>query len=153
MMNSETATAHLTQHPARTEDVLFLTNMFLRAMQPYIAAARGHWNESREREQFIDQLSLNSTAIIRQDGEPIGFLTAIEHPQHIELHTLCLTPEHHGRGIGTTISQQLIADARSRQRSVVLSVLKSNPRARTFYERVGFIPTGESVHHIHMRIV
>jgi ribosomal protein S18 acetylase RimI-like enzyme len=149
-MNTQTTAVSLTQHQTTTDDLPFLTDVFLRAMQPHITAARGHWNESREREQFLDQLSLHSTSIIQHDGVSVGFLTAIEHPQHIELHTLCIAPEHQGHGIGTTISRRLIAEARRQKHSVVLSVLKSNPRARLLYERLGFSPTDESLHHVHM---
>jgi ribosomal protein S18 acetylase RimI-like enzyme len=151
-MNTETTTVSLTQHQALVDDIPFLTDVFLRAMQPYIAAARGQWNHLREREQFRDQLSLPFTRIIQQHGIPVGFFTAIEHRQHIELHTLCIAPEHQGHGIGTTVSQQLIAAAGSQKRGVVLSVLKSNPRARLLYEHLGFTPTGESTHHVHMRL-
>jgi ribosomal protein S18 acetylase RimI-like enzyme len=151
-MNPGPTAISIVLYQATTDDVPFLTNVFLRAMQLHITAARGQWNELRERSQFLDQLSLHSTSIIRHDGTPVGFLTAIEHPQHVELHTLCIAPEHQNRGLGTTITQQLIADARSQKRGVILSVLKSNSRARLFYERLGFAHASESVHHIHMHV-
>ncbi len=152
-MKTETTTVHLTQHQATTDDIPFLTDVFLRAMQTHITATRGEWNELRERDQFLDQLSLPSTLILRQDGESVGFLTAIQHPQHVELHTLCIALEHQNGGLGTTVSRRLIAEARNQKRGVILSVLRSNPRARLLYERLGFIRSGESAHHIHMRLV
>jgi ribosomal protein S18 acetylase RimI-like enzyme len=121
-------------------------------MQPHITATRGVWNELREREQFVNQLSLNFTSIIHHDGAPVGFLTAIDHPQHVELHTLCIAPEYQSRGLGSTVSRQLIADARNQKRGVILSVLKSNPRARSLYERLGFALDGESAHHFYLRL-
>lgn len=151
-MNTATTAANPTRHRAADDDIPFLTDVFLRAMQPHITAARGLWNEAQEREQFLDQLSLRSTSVIRHDDTPAGFVTAIEHSRHIELHTLCIAPEFQGRGFGTTVSRQLIADARSQRLDVNLSVLKSNPRAYVLYERLGFARIGESVHHIHMSL-
>jgi ribosomal protein S18 acetylase RimI-like enzyme len=149
-MNTATTPVNLTRHGVTSDDIPFLTDVFLRAMLPHITAARGSWNETREQEQFLEQLSLSSTSVIRHDDTPVGFITAIEHPQHVELHTLCIAPEYQGRGFGTVVSRQLIAEARSQNRSVNLSVLKSNSRARVLYERLGFARIGESIHHIHM---
>jgi len=141
-----------TLNQASTNDIPFLTEVFLRAMCPHVTAARGEWDEVREREQFLNQLSLHSTSIIRHDGASVGFLTAIQHRHDVELHTLCLLPEYQCRGLGSTITRQLVADARNQKRSVNLSVLKSNPRAYALYERLGFVHCAESEHHFHMRL-
>jgi ribosomal protein S18 acetylase RimI-like enzyme len=137
---------------ATGDDVAFMTDVFLRAMRVHITAARGYWDEVKERTQFREQLQLQHTRIIEHEGVHVGFFMAVEREQDTELHTLCITPEHQGRGLGTTVTRQLIDDARVRKRSVVLSVLKANMAARSFYERLGFVLTDESTYHYRMRL-
>jgi len=45
------------------------------------------------------------------------------HGNEVELHTLCIAPEHQSRGIGSHVTRALVADARSAGRGVTLSVL------------------------------
>ena len=72
--------------------------------------------------------------------------------EDIELHTLCITPEHQGRGLGITVTRQFLDDARGRKCGVVLSVLKANSAAQSLYERLRFAVTEESAHHYRMRL-
>jgi len=136
-------------HQAIQSDVAFLLAVFLRAMRVHITAARGYWDEAKER----DQLQIPHTRIIRQEGASVGFFMAGEHGQEVELHTLCIAPEHQGHGLGTLVIQQLVDDARSRGSGVVLQVLKVNTRAHSLYERLGFVVTGESLPHYQLRSV
>ena len=74
------------------------------------------------------------------------------HGNEVELHTLCIAPEHQSRGLGSHVTRALVADARSAGRGVTLSVLKTNERARRLYERLGFVIVKESTHHHRMRL-
>jgi ribosomal-protein-alanine N-acetyltransferase len=78
---------------------------------------------------------------------------AVESGQDVELHTLCIAPEHQGQAIGTTVTRQILSDARDQRRGVLLSVLKSNAAARSLYERLGFVVIEETTHHYRMRLV
>jgi ribosomal protein S18 acetylase RimI-like enzyme len=139
--------------PATNEDVPFLIDLFLRAMRGHITEARGHWDETKEQTQFLEQLQLQHTQIVECEGMRAGFLMTMDDGQDIELHTLCIAPEYQRRGLGTAITRQLIADALARKCGVALSVLKVNTAARSFYTRLGFILTEESEHHYRMRCV
>jgi len=141
-----------TRH-ATADDVAFVIEVFLRAMRIHITAARGFWDESKETEQFEEQLQLNRTQIIEHSGVRVGFFMTLERDQDLELHTLCIAPEHQGHGIGTEITRQMLDDARARGCGVVLSVLKANTPARSFYERLGLVVTEETAHHFRLRLV
>jgi ribosomal protein S18 acetylase RimI-like enzyme len=143
----------ITTHQATDDDLPFLANVFLRSMRVPITSARGFWDEAKERTQFHEQLQLPHTQVIEHNGMSVGFLMTLELGKDIELHTLCIAPEHQGRGLGTAVTRQLIDDAHARRCGVVLSVLKANTAARSFYERLGFAVTEESVHHYRMRLV
>jgi ribosomal protein S18 acetylase RimI-like enzyme len=141
----------MTTRPARDGDVSFLVDVFLRSMRAHIAAARGFWDEIKERSQFLEQLRLDRTRIIERDGMGIGFLMTLERGDDIELHTLCIAPEHQRQGFGTQMTRELLNEASSRGRGMVLSVLKVNAGARALYIRLGFAGIGESTHHYRMR--
>ena len=67
------------------------------------------------------------------------------------LNKLHLHPHHQGQGHGTEIMLRLIEAAHSRRKPIELSVLATNPRARTFYERHGFATVGTTPEKIRMR--
>lgn len=73
-----------------------------------------------------------------------GLFMTLPSGQNIELHTLCIAPEHQRQGLGTAVTGQVLDNARERGCDVVLSVLKANGAARALYERLGFVVTGES---------
>jgi ribosomal protein S18 acetylase RimI-like enzyme len=143
----------LTTRQAADVDIAFLADVFLRSMRVHITAARGYWDEEKERQQFYEQLRLHDTRVIERDGTDVGFFMTGECGDDIELHTLCIAPEHQRQGIGTAITRQIIGDSRARMRSVVLSVLKANTAAQSLYERLGFAVIEESSHHYRMRYV
>jgi ribosomal protein S18 acetylase RimI-like enzyme len=143
----------LTRRQATDDDIAFLEVVFLRAMRVPITAARGLWDEARERAQFREQLQLNHTQIIENNGIGVGFLMTLERGHDIQVHTICIGPENQRHGFGTAIIRELLDDASARERGVIVSVLKANPAARSLYERLGFVVTEESTHHHHMRLV
>jgi ribosomal protein S18 acetylase RimI-like enzyme len=141
----------LSTRQAVVEDSVFLEDVFLQTMRMHITAARGFWDEAKERSQFREQLQFQHTRIIERNGARVGFLMTVERNQDIELHTLCIVPDCQRQGLGTAITRQILNDAHAKKCGVVLSVLKPNTAARLLYERLGFIITEESVHHYRMR--
>jgi ribosomal protein S18 acetylase RimI-like enzyme len=138
---------------ATDDDLAFLEDVFLRAMRVHITATRGFWDEAKERSQFREQLQLRRARIIECNGLRVGFFITLERGQDIELHTLCIAPEHQGQGLGSAVTRQILSDAHAHRCGVVLSVLKANMAARSLYERLGFTITEELVHHYRMRLV
>jgi GNAT superfamily N-acetyltransferase len=122
-------------------------------MADSITASRGRWDEARERAQFERQLDLHATRVIQADGVDVGFVMCVEREGLLELHTLCIAPEHQGRGLGSQVTASIMARAAVAGQDVVLAVLKTNPRAEALYRRLGFSVVGESEHHRHMRYV
>jgi ribosomal protein S18 acetylase RimI-like enzyme len=133
-------------------DIDFLAEVFLRAMRPYITAARGSWDQVREDRQFRDQLQLGATRVIMHDHADVGFFMVRDEGQDVELHTLCISPEYQRRGLGTAAVREILYEARRRKRGVVLSVLKANVGARSLYERFDFVVIEETAHHYRMRL-
>jgi putative acetyltransferase len=73
--------------------------------------------------------------------EPLGALAAISHVFQL---TIVVHPGHIGRGIGTTLLEDLLAWAQrdSRVKKVELRVRATNQRAIALYRRFGFFEEG-----------
>jgi len=102
-------------------------------MRRYAEQTWGQWDDVRTRESFVPE----SHRIIQYDGDSIGCIELIESSAEFDLNKLYILPEYQNRGIGTRLMREAIADARSKQKPIRLSVLAVNP-ARRFYERLGF---------------
>src|SRR5271155_348777 len=109
----------VTTRQASNDDLPFLADVFLRSMRVPITSARGFWDEAKERIQFLEQLQLPHTLIVEHNDVSVGFLMTIERGKDIELHTLCITPEHQGQGLASAVTRQLLDDARGRTCGVV----------------------------------
>jgi len=137
--------------PALAGDMAFLAGCFLRSMRDTITACRGEWNEARELAQFENQLDLGETQIVRIGEMDVGFFMLVQRREALQLHTLCVAPEHQRQGIGSSVTTAVIRQGAESGRAVILSVLKVNKRAEALYQRLGFRVVEQSEHHRHMK--
>lgn len=128
------------------DDLLFALHR--KAMEPYVVATWGPWDDNLQRE-FWARPRAGVLSVVEVDGAVCGFVELRETGGLVEVVNLELGAAWRGRGLGTAILRDVIRDAHPRP--VVLQVLKANPRARKLYERLGFEPTGETATHIVMR--
>ena len=80
--------------------------------------------------------------IIERDGTPIGRLIVDRSENPILLMDIALLPDYQRSGIGTTLIQDLMAEAAGKNWSVRLHVETFNPAMR-LYSRLGFVKSGE----------
>jgi ribosomal protein S18 acetylase RimI-like enzyme len=80
--------------------------------------------------------------VIELDGEPVGRLYVARWEDEIRIIDIALLPDHRGRGIGTRLLEELLAEGAETGKSVSVHVELNNP-ARRLYERLGFVPAGE----------
>jgi ribosomal protein S18 acetylase RimI-like enzyme len=78
-----------------------------------------------------------------------GYYACRETGGALALNELVILPEFQGRGIGSSLLQEIIEDANNRGMPVRLQVLKAN-RALKLYERLGFVKNGETETHFQM---
>jgi ribosomal protein S18 acetylase RimI-like enzyme len=124
-----------------------LYRLFRSTMQPYVDAARGAaWNDERERAQFLAQLAPAFVRLISAGDQVIGYVDLRPGDNGDFLHTLVIAPKWQSSGVGSAVLEQL----KMQSDRISLSVLKTNPRARRFYERAGFRETGSTQHHYQM---
>lgn len=75
--------------------------------------------------------------LILADSTPIGRLYLHRAADELNLIDIAFLPEHCGRGLGTALLRELMAQAQSTRRPIRLYVEHFNP-ARRLYQRLGF---------------
>ena len=105
------------------------------------------WDENEQRQLHEQRFATQDFRIINVDGTDIGILAVVVAPDCVKLNQLLLLPEYQGRGIGNRCMLLIMEEARQLRLPVRLRVLKVNPRALTFYKRLGFMRTGETATH------
>lgn len=140
----------VTIRPATEADVEFLTTVVIEATADQgrlpddfdevdYRAGFGAWTA----EQVNGDGNGSSISVVQVDGQDAGRLRVVRRDGLVEIAGLQLLPEHQSRGVGRTVVDTVITEARAGGLPVELGVEKDNPRARTFWERSGFGYVGE----------
>ncbi|EAR11300.1 GNAT family N-acetyltransferase [Reinekea blandensis] len=129
------------QIPAQPDDAIALANLRAAAMKPSLEAL-GRYDEQRVRERFLKTFTPEDTVKIMVEGQLAGFYVLRTLPDHLLLDHLYLTPACQGKGIGTTLLQELIASANTQQLPIRVGALRDSP-ANRFYQQQGFKKTHE----------
>ena len=88
--------------------------------------------------------------VILADGEPAGRLYVARWPDEIRIVDIALLPDFRGRGLGSALLADLIAEADDAGKPLSIHVEMNNP-ARPWYERLGFEEAGEFGVYVLMR--
>ena len=109
--------------------------------------------EVTEKKQ-LDRINYNfeDAKIIYFDDEKIGLLKTTEKEFEIEVVQIQLDPKYHGKGLGNKIMQSIIEQAKAKNKTIFLSVLKANP-AKKLYDRLGFLTEKETENSFEMRLI
>ncbi len=115
--------------------------------------ARTGWSQA-QKETFLDQQFAaqdlhytrnydNATySVIVVDGWPAGRLYIARWPAEIRIMDIALLPAVRGKGVGTALLRELIAEAAHDGKRLTIHVERENP-ALQLYERLGFVRVEE----------
>jgi GNAT superfamily N-acetyltransferase len=78
---------------------------------------------------------------IGEGGRILGFATGVPTGTHVELDDLFVDPDHQRHGVGRVLIEDIVAGARADGMTRV--EVTANPDAEAFYEKAGFVATGE----------
>lgn len=98
------------------------------------------------RAMFLQVLEsgIGTMYLAQSDGQPMGLLYWLKEEDTARIEALLTVPEAWGRGIGAALLEQAVADARSAGcSSLQVWPFAENHRARRFYEKHSFCPTGK----------
>ena len=119
------------------------------AFREYVEACEG-WNEVEQRRRHHILFTRNDYRIVCLSGTPCGILSIRLTDNSLKLNQLFLRPAHQGNGIGRRCMDILTEVAGERRLPIYLNVMKVNPRAKSFYERLEFRVTDTSATHFEM---
>jgi len=143
-MNSRTPSYQL--RAALPDDLAFQAALYASTRQEELDAAQvpAEQREPFLAQQFMAQMvhyqqfyPAGEWAIIESDGERAGRLILDRAADHYHIMDIALMPEFRGRGIGTAILREIVAEATSKQLPVRLFAY-TKERALSLYHRLGF---------------
>ena len=141
---------HVSIRPATEADVGFLTDVVVEATahqgrlpddfdEVDYRAGFGAWTS----DQVGGDGHGSTISVVQLDSQDVGRLRVVRRDGLVEIAGLQLLPEHQSHGVGRTVVETVVTQARADGLPLELGVEKDNPRARAFCERCGFTYVGE----------
>jgi len=140
---------NLTLRQATPTDSEFAYCVKRAAFREYVEKVWG-WDEDEQRQLHGQRFGAQDFRVINLAGTDIGIMAVVVAPDCMRLNQLFLLPEHQGKGIGRECVLLLMEEARRMGLPIRLRVLKVNPRALAFFQRLGFLRIGETDTHVLM---
>ena len=135
------------------EDYEYIYELKKNAYKEYVIMNWGAWDEEAQKEYFKNFINTykDTTYIIQTEGKDIGFYndTMLDNGNY-EIGNICIIPEYQGKGIGTKILKDVIEE--HKEFNIEIQYFKQNPVGE-LYERLGFIPNGETKFHYQMILI
>ena len=140
-----------TTRPATDADGPFVYDLKRQALGTYIEATWG-WDENVQRELHRHRFRPLEMEILLVASEPVGCCLIRRKPDEIVLVAIYVLPDWQSKGIGSSILEMLVEEARARHVPIRLSVLRVNERAVALYARHGFeVCETTDTHHVMRR--
>lgn len=128
----------------------FIYQVKKNAYKDYVEECWGSWVELEQQkyfENFINQVK-DDTYIIQLNGKDIGFYNGLTLDDgSYEIGNICIIPDYQGKGIGTKVLKDIME--LHKEQDLHIQYFKQNP-VGSLYERLGFIPNGETDYHYQM---
>jgi len=137
----------------RNDEIEWLYKLNKESYRDVVVRQFGDWNETFQREMFHAKWRrIHAAKIVLEGDNPIGVVVLEQRESYDWLREILLKAEHRDQGIGTSLMQRFIADARARQCPLRLQVLHENNRAKKLYERLGFVVIETLENHFLMEV-
>ncbi|ACL59738.1 GNAT family N-acetyltransferase [Methylobacterium nodulans] len=127
------------------DDAPFLLTLFAVAQGGPLAALDPPLRDLLLRQSFAGQTATYRARhpqgrfeIVECSGRPVGRIVTDRDVAALTIVDLALLPEWRGRGLGTRLLEDILAEARAAGLPVRLSVAAQNAGARRLYARLGF---------------
>jgi len=132
---------------AAQEDYNFIYNLNKINMEDYVIKTWGYWDEDFQRGLFSRYFQTKEFQIIVVNNKKVGIFAFSRNKTSIIVDEIQILPEYQGKGIGTLIFSDIIANAQKEKIEITLRVLKVNSIAQRFYDKLGFEKVGDTETH------
>lgn len=122
---------------ATDDDYDFLYQLHVDTIREAVEATWG-WDGAFQRRRFEEHWDPALRRIVEVEGRDVGVLRVEWYEDEVFLALIEIAPDWQGQGLGTALIRDVQAQAREAGLPLTLQVLKTNPRARRLYERLGF---------------
>ena len=137
---------------ATRDDKEFAYRVKRAAFREYVEQVWG-WDEDEQRKLHDRRFRAQNFLVISLDANDVGIMSVAIEPDSAYVNQLYVLPEHQGQGVGRRCVSMFIETANKLDLPVRLRVLKVNPRAIAFYEKLGFTTLEETDTHFLMQKV
>ena len=128
--------------PATEADFEAVLALSIRAMREHLERI-GRFDPERRRSRMRLPFDAGILRIIERDGALAGCVGVLERHKWVEIHSLFLDTHAQRQGLGEAVFRVILAEYPGR--AYRIEVLKQSP-ARRFWERQGFVLTGEAAY-------
>ncbi|WP_417517963.1 GNAT family N-acetyltransferase [Marinobacter sp.] len=126
----------------RPDEMEWLYELNKESFREVVVRQFGNWDEAFQRQLFFSKWKQPRPARIIETGTDRVGVVILEKLEDCNwLHELQICPDYQRQGLGTTLLNDLLADARSRGVPLRLQVLHANQDAKRLYKRMGFLET------------
>ena len=139
----------LERRPATSSDTEFARISHHAAYRDVVCRQFGAWDGALQDQLFEEKWIPDQFEIVLCDGNPCGFLSVEDQPDHIYISEIVIAPQFQGRGIGSRLLNEEMQRGREAKSPLRLQVLREN-RAIELYRRLGFKECGTTETHIRM---
>ncbi|WP_293938242.1 GNAT family N-acetyltransferase [Sphingobacterium sp. UBA5996] len=122
--------------PASKSDLEFLLDLRIHTMNAHLTARSLPVSNEAHLQRINYQFE--HALIIEIDKRAIGLLKIVREANNINLIQIQITPSYQSKGIGRKILNDLIEEAIESEKTITLSVLKTN-KAKNLYSNIGFM--------------
>ncbi len=129
----------VTLRESTAEDLPFLYDVAVRAMEPILKLSNRPnptFEEYKERYNVKDESE--KIQVVQYEGKDVGRLRVVRSAESIYIGGFQILPELQNMGIGTEVMRDLMKESDDTKIPITLEVSNSNPKARQFYDRLGF---------------
>ena len=97
-------------------------------------------------------MTMKGKNIIEVNNIKIGLLWYEEEKDYLEINQIFILSKYQNKGIGSKILTDIINTGKNKKKSIILGVLKSNIRAQSLYNKMGFIEYDQTDTEIKLKI-
>lgn len=128
--------------PAVPDEMPVLRRLYEQAMKAYIETIWG-WDRDWQDQDFATAYTTSASYVIELDSILSGYFQVDPDEDRDYLRMLILKPEARSLGVGAKVLAEILNISRGSGRRLELRVFRINTAARRFYEREGWVVSGE----------